>query len=58
MQYYAHYTHFLNNPVQPNSTFSEQSRPDPTAPEQAEQVQCNIIEQFYVNNIQVTQNAY
>ena len=27
---------------------------NPTEPKQAEQVQCNIIEQFYVSDIQVT----
>ena len=43
-------THSLNNPAQhfPN-------KQEPTQPKQLEQVQRNIIEQFYANNIEVTQ---
>jgi len=46
--------HLLNNATQPNPAFFEPTGPDPIQPKQAEQVQCNIIEQFYASNIQVT----
>jgi len=55
----GHWSNLLD-PTDPAHCFTTKSnifrtkRPDATQPKQAEQIQCNTIEQFYVSNIQVT----